>query len=123
MDKLRVKARTARNRVAESTSRGTGSASLTAPHSDLAPSDNASVTGVNEGFIGPQPGTAARDFAIPSHHPAPQPAIVPPTSLQSSVDAGTPVPNPRTDGRRARGTPRHVSHPLSGFLLGEESIR
>lgn len=92
MDKFRTKAASARNRVAERTSRGTGSASLSAPHSTLPPEDNASTTAVNEGVLGPQPGTAARDFAASSDQPTRQPVIEPPTSLQSSVDAGRPVP-------------------------------
>ncbi|KAF1956623.1 hypothetical protein CC80DRAFT_492146 [Byssothecium circinans] len=100
MDKLKVKARSARNRVAERASRGTGAGSLSEPHSTLPPEDHASVIGVNEGFIGPQPGTATRDFAARADQAALQPAIEPPTSLQSSVDAGQPVPDPREDGRR-----------------------
>ncbi|KAF2175637.1 hypothetical protein K469DRAFT_743271 [Zopfia rhizophila CBS 207.26] len=87
MDKLKSKARSARNRVAERTSTGTGSGLLSVPHSNLPPEDNVSTTAVNEGFIGPQPGTAARDFAAPD-----QPAPEPPTSLQSSVDAEEPLP-------------------------------
>ncbi|KAF2252604.1 hypothetical protein BU26DRAFT_529623 [Trematosphaeria pertusa] len=101
MDKLKVKARSARNRVAEQASRGSGSASLSVPHSALPPEDNASVRAVNEGFIGPQPGTTARDFA---DTPAPQPAIEPPTSLQSSVDAGKPVPVPPKNGSRSKAS-------------------
>ncbi|PVI07047.1 hypothetical protein DM02DRAFT_609423 [Periconia macrospinosa] len=101
MDRLKVKARSARNRVAETTSRGTGSASVASPHSTLPPEDHASVVGVNEGFIGPQPGTEARDFATPADAVAPPPTIEPPTSLESSVDAGTPVPLPRKDGNRS----------------------
>jgi hypothetical protein len=107
MDKLKVKARTARNRVAEGTSRGTGSASLSVPHSTLPPQDDASITGVNEGFIGPQPGTSARDFAASADEPAHQPLIEPPTSLQSSVDAGIPVPTPRNNGRPPKATSRY----------------
>ncbi|KAF2641295.1 hypothetical protein P280DRAFT_517501 [Massarina eburnea CBS 473.64] len=113
MDKLKMKARSARNRVAEGASRGTGAGSLSEPHSTLPPQDQASVIGVNEGFIGPQPGTTARDFAadadgaegpdapIGPEDGAPQPAIEPPTSLQSSVDAGNPVPDPRAEGKSA----------------------
>ncbi|KAF2018480.1 hypothetical protein BU24DRAFT_171779 [Aaosphaeria arxii CBS 175.79] len=92
MDKLKSKARTARNTVAERASRGTGTASLSAPHEGLPPQDNASTTAVNEGILGPQ--TAARDFAAGDDQPVPQPRIEPPTSLQSSVDAGKPVPKP-----------------------------
>jgi hypothetical protein len=95
-----VKARSARNRVAEGTSRGTGAGSLSEPHSALPPQDHASVIAVNEGHIGPQPGTAARDFAESSDNLAQQPVVEPPTSLQSSVDAGKPVPNPRQDASR-----------------------
>lgn len=90
MDKLKVKARTARNRVAESASRGGGIGSLSEPHSVLPPDDNASTAAVNEGYLG----TAARDFAVPRDQPVHQPVVEPPTSLQSSVDAGIPVPSP-----------------------------
>ncbi|KAF2263489.1 hypothetical protein CC78DRAFT_533914 [Lojkania enalia] len=94
MDKLKTKTRSARNYLAERTSTGTGSASLNVPHSSLPPDDNASTTAAFEGHIGPQPGTAARDFAV-LDEPAPAPAPTePPTSLQSSVDAGKPVPVP-----------------------------
>jgi hypothetical protein len=99
MDKLKVKARTARNRVAESASRGDGSGSLSAPHSTLPPDDNASTAAVNEGYLG----TAARDFAVPASAPVRQRAVEPPTSLQSSVDAGiaVPAPSPRRDNAHA----------------------
>jgi hypothetical protein len=106
MDKLKVKARSARNRVAEGASRGDGRASLSEPHSTLPPDDNASTAAVNEGYLG----TAARDFAVASDPPTRQPAVEPPTSLQSSVDAGTPVPAPTprsTNGSRAP--------PVSGY--------
>lgn len=106
MDKLKVKARSARNRVAEGASRGDGRASLSEPHSTLPPDDNASTAAVNEGYLG----TAARDFAVASDPPARQPVVEPPTSLQSSVDAGTPVPAPTprsTNGSRAP--------PVSGY--------
>lgn len=100
MDKLKVKARTARNRVAETTSRGDGRGSLAHTHSTLPPDDNASTAAVNEGFVG----TAARDFAVPTDSSAQRPVVEPPTSLQSSVDAGTPVPTPRTTNN-TRGQP------------------
>ncbi|EAT80451.2 hypothetical protein SNOG_12039 [Parastagonospora nodorum SN15] len=86
MDKVRAKTRTARNRLAEATSSGTGQGSLHVPHSSLAPHDNSSTHAVNEGFLGPLPGTEAQDFATPNE-PTRQPVIEPPTSLQSSVDA------------------------------------
>lgn len=94
MDKLKTTVSSARNRVAERTSRGTGTGSLSVPHSTLPPADNSSLIGVNEGNIGPQPGTVARDFANSANQPTPQPMLEPPTSLQSSVDAGMPVPVP-----------------------------
>lgn len=94
MDKVKVKTRSARNKLAEAVSQGTGSGSLSVPHASLAPHDNASLVGVNEGYIGPLPGTAARDFAVPTHYPVHQSVVEPPTSLQSSVDAGIPVPKP-----------------------------
>lgn len=98
MDKLKAKTRSARNRLAEATSPGTGTGELHVPHSTQAPHDNSSTHAVNEGFLGPQPGTAARDFAS-SKDPAarkPVPGVVaePPTSLQSSIDAGAHVPKP-----------------------------
>ncbi|KAL5375356.1 hypothetical protein DPSP01_011265 [Paraphaeosphaeria sporulosa] len=100
MDKLKVKARTARNRVAESASRGDGRGSLSEPHSALPPDDNASTAAVNEGYLG----TAARDFAAPRGQPVHQPVVEPPTSLQSSVDAGIPVPTPRNNNGNANRT-------------------
>lgn len=94
MDKFKVKTRTARNRIAEATSSGTGQGALHVPHSSLAPHDNASTHGVNEGFLGPLHGTQAHDFATPDDQPVRQRVIEPPTSLQSSVDAGKPVSKP-----------------------------
>lgn len=116
MDKLNFqqKTRTARNRLAEAVSRGNGTGSLAVPPSTLAINDNASTTGVNEGFPGQ---SAARDFAVPERVPVPQPKIEPPTSLQSSVDAGecVPVPSPkdvRTPKKRGFVLPQ-----LQGKLL------
>ena len=112
MDKLKIqqKSRTARNKLAEAVSRGNGTGSLAVPPSTLAINDNASTTGVNEGFPGL---SAARDFAIPERVPVPQPKIEPPTSLQSSVDAGkrVPVPPPkdvRTPKKRLFVLPQHA---------------
>ena len=84
MDRLNLqqKTRTARNRLAEAVSRGNGTGSLAVPPSTLAINDNASTTGVNEGFPGQ---SSARDFAVPEREPVPQPRIEPPTSLESSV--------------------------------------
>lgn len=100
MDRLRIqqKSRSARNKLAEAVSRGNGTGSLAVPPSTLAINDNASTTGVNEGFPGQ---SAARDFAITEPAQVLQPTIEPPTSLQSSVDAGkrVPVPPPK-DGIR-----------------------
>lgn len=104
MDKLKSKASSARNRVADRSSRGTGSASLSATHSTLPPQDNASTTAVNEGLLGPQPGTAARDFAALADQPTQQPIPPPPTSLASSVDAGQPVPVPPRRGSLSAGS-------------------
>jgi hypothetical protein len=109
MDKWRVKSRSVRNRLAEATAGSSGQGSLHVPHSSLAPHDNASTHAVNEGFLGPLPGTAARDFAAPDDQPVQQPAIEPPTSLQSSVDAGLPVPKPTQHGSpRSKAAPRCV---------------
>ncbi|KAF2661520.1 hypothetical protein K491DRAFT_587149 [Lophiostoma macrostomum CBS 122681] len=122
MDKLRVKASSARNRVAEATSRGSGSASLAVPHSTLPPHDNSSTTAVNEGYMGPQPGTAAQDFAVPTGQPVHQPVLEPPTSLQSSVDAGQPVPVPgRRRGNSADASRLHV--PAAGGRPRSNSAR
>ncbi|KAL5113610.1 hypothetical protein ACEQ8H_008502 [Pleosporales sp. CAS-2024a] len=96
MDKLKAKTRTARNRLAEATSSGTGQGSLHVTQAALAPHDDSSTRGVNEGFLGPLPATAARDFA----------AIEPPTSLQSSVDAGLHVPAPSKHGSPSKPPPR-----------------
>jgi hypothetical protein len=95
MDKFKVKSRTARNKLAEATSSGNGQGALHVPHSSLAPHEASSTHGVNEGFLGPVPGTQARDFAAPDDQPVRQPVVEPPTSLQSSVDAGLPVPKPK----------------------------
>lgn len=108
MDRLNLqqKTRTARNRLAEAVSRGNGTGSLAVPPSTLAINDNASTTGVNEGFPGQ---SAARDFAVSEREPVPQPRIEPPTSLQSSVDAGKRVPVP---------PPKDVRTPKKrGFVL------
>lgn len=118
MDKLNIqqKSRTARNRLAEAVSRGNGTGSLAVPASTLAIDDNASTTGVNEGFPGQ---SAARDFAVSSQTAVPQPTVDPPTSLQSSVDAGKRIPVPPLppqDGVRTpptRGSVRH-SHAREG---------
>lgn len=96
MDKLKAKTRTVRNRIAEATSSGTGSGSLAVPHQSLHPHDNSSTHAVNEGFLGNQ-GTATRDFAAPADGEG-VPAVEPPTSLQSSVDAGAHVPKPSRYG-------------------------
>ncbi|KAH8726615.1 hypothetical protein GQ44DRAFT_758575 [Phaeosphaeriaceae sp. PMI808] len=98
MDKLKAKTRSARNRLAEAASTGTGQGSLHVPHSSLTPHDNASTYAVNEGYLGPLPGSHARDFAVPDDQPVQQPVIEPPTSLQSSVDAGLAVPKPSKHG-------------------------
>ncbi|KAH7378697.1 hypothetical protein BKA66DRAFT_442725 [Pyrenochaeta sp. MPI-SDFR-AT-0127] len=98
MDKLKSKARSARNRLAEATSSGTGTGALHVPHQSLAPHANSSTHAVNEGFLGPQPGTATHDFATPDDQQARQPTVEPPTSLQSSIDAGAHVPKPSRYG-------------------------
>lgn len=94
MDKLKAKTRSARNRLAEATSSGSGRGELHVPHQALAPHDNSSTHAVNEGFQG-QPQTAARDFAVPESQPT---VLEPPTSLQSSIDAGAHVPKPSRYG-------------------------
>jgi hypothetical protein len=106
MDKWKVKTRSARNKLAEATSSGTGTAALHVPHSSLAPHDNASTFGVSEGFLGQ---SAARDFAAPENQAVRQPALEPPTSLSASVDAGKPVLEPSRHGSPPpRFTPRQV---------------
>ncbi|UPX19344.1 uncharacterized protein EKO05_0009611 [Ascochyta rabiei] len=113
MDKLKIqqKSRTARNRLAEAVSRGNGTGSLAVPPSTLAINDNASTTGVNEGFPG-QP--AAHDFAVPERTTV-QPTIEPPTSLQSSIDSGKRVPVPPPPPKDGIRTPkkRETSSPLT----------
>jgi hypothetical protein len=109
MDKWKAKTRTARNKLAEATSTGTGRGALHVPHASLAPHENASTYGVNEGYLGPQPGTQARDFATPDDQPVQQPVLEPPTSLQSSVDAGLRVPKPSKHASPAsKALPRSV---------------
>ncbi|KAH9879842.1 hypothetical protein J1614_001866 [Plenodomus biglobosus] len=103
MDKLRSKTRSARNRLAEATSPGHGSGALHVSHSTQAPHDNSSTVAVNEGFVGPQAGTAARDFAASNNAPPDRqrqqgPIVEPPTSLQSSIDADAHVPKPSRYG-------------------------
>ncbi|KAF1362520.1 hypothetical protein EJ07DRAFT_174952 [Lizonia empirigonia] len=114
MDKFKFqqRSRTARNRLAEAVSRGNGTGSLAVPPSTIAINDNASTTGVNEGFPGQ---SAARDFAVPARVPVPQPTIEPPTSLQSSVDAGQRVPAPLTPPKDGLRTPKKqgTSSPLT----------
>lgn len=120
MDKLNLqqKSRTARNRLAEAVSRGNGTGSLAVPPSTLAINDNASTTGVNEGFPGQ---SAARDFAVPERVPVRQPTIELPTSLQSSVDAGKRVPvppPPPKDGIHSSKTQGSVlPHPTRGGTI------
>jgi hypothetical protein len=94
MDKLRSKTRTARNRLAEASSSGTGTGELHVPHQTLAPHENSSTHAVNEGFQSAEPGTDAHDFGVPAGQPTRQPVIEAPTSLQSSIDAGEHVPKP-----------------------------
>ncbi|KAF1843669.1 uncharacterized protein K460DRAFT_368535 [Cucurbitaria berberidis CBS 394.84] len=98
MDKLKAKTRSARNRLAEATSSGTGTGALHVPQQGLAPHDNSSMQAVNEGFLGTQAGPAARDFAVQDNPPVRQPVVEPPTSLQSSIDAGAHVPRPSRYG-------------------------
>ncbi|KAF1839595.1 hypothetical protein BDW02DRAFT_538909 [Decorospora gaudefroyi] len=94
MDRFRLKTRSARNRLAEATSSGTGTGELHVPHQSLAPHENSSTHGVNEGFQGAEPGTTAHDFGTADNEPTRQPVLEPPTSLQSSIDAGQHVPKP-----------------------------
>jgi hypothetical protein len=86
MDKLKSKTRLTRNRPAEATS------------SSLQPQDNSSTHAVNEGFLASQSGTAARDFAASNSPSEGVPAVEPPTSLQSSIDADAHVPKPSRYG-------------------------
>ncbi|USP73275.1 hypothetical protein yc1106_00549 [Curvularia clavata] len=81
MDKLRSKARTARNRLAEATSSASAQQQSQTDHHD-------SSTHARE------PGTYARDFGAAAGQPTQQPVLEPPTSLQSSIDAGSHVPKP-----------------------------
>jgi hypothetical protein len=108
MDKLKLKTRLARNRPAEGSSSGTaaGSGDLHVPHQALKPHDNSSTHAVNEGFQSAEPGTNAQDFGAPAGQPTRQPIIEPPTSLQSSIDAGEHVPKPT----RKNDPSTHVSY-------------
>jgi hypothetical protein len=106
MDKLRLKTRSARNRVAT----GTGTGELHGPHQSLSPHENSSTHAVNEGFQPAEPaGTNAHDFGVPAGQPTQQPAVEPPTSLQSSIDAGEHVPKPtRRDDPASHVTYQYV---------------
>lgn len=87
MDKLKSKARLARNRLAEATSSG----SATPQHQSATPQQNSSTDANNQGG---EPGTYARDFGVAAGQPTQQPILEPPTSLESSIDAGSHVPKP-----------------------------
>ena len=115
MDKLKISARSARNRMAGTSSSGTPTASAApqavpqvtvAPTESSAPEDSYSTHAVNETVLGGQPGTSTRDFAASSAQNGQGPTIEPPTSLQSSVDAGAHVPTPS----RYDNPSSHVSH-------------
>ncbi|KAF1946558.1 hypothetical protein EJ02DRAFT_430504 [Clathrospora elynae] len=93
MDKLKWKTRSPRNQPGEARSSGADTGSLQVPHQSQIPHDDSSTHAVNEGIPGGQPGTSAHDFAA-ADQPTPQPVLEPPTSLQSSVDAGEHVPIP-----------------------------
>ena len=94
MDKLKSKTRSARNRLAEASSSGSGTGELHGPHQSLVPHENSSTYAVNEGYQGGEPGTNAQDFGAADDQPTQQPVLEPPTSLQSSIDAGSHVPKP-----------------------------
>ncbi|KAG9386059.1 DUF2985 domain containing protein [Pyrenophora tritici-repentis] len=85
MDKLRSKTRWARNRSAEAPEPATAADSQM-PRPPLA-HRNSSTQAVNEGLFAADPETNAQDFGA-------RPVIEPPTSLESSVDAGEHVPKP-----------------------------
>ncbi|KAL1799958.1 hypothetical protein ACET3X_000300 [Alternaria dauci] len=106
MEKLKSKTRSARNRLAGATSSGSGTGELHAPHQSLPPHENSSTHAVNEGFQSAEPGTNAQDFGTPADQPTQQPVIEPPTSLESSIDAGQHVPKPT----RANDPSSHVTY-------------
>ncbi|RMZ70623.1 integral membrane [Pyrenophora seminiperda CCB06] len=83
------KTRWARNRTAEAEeSAATGAADDSQPpRPPLGPHRTWSTQPVNEGLSAPEPGTNAQDFGA-------RPVIEPPTSLESSIDAGQHVPTP-----------------------------
>jgi len=90
--------RAARNRLAEATSSGNRTGALHVPQSSQAPHDISNTHVINEWFSGPQTGTAAHDFAASNNESGQRreqgPVVEPPTSLQSSIDAGVHVPKP-----------------------------
>ncbi|KAI4655754.1 hypothetical protein J4E93_000469 [Alternaria ventricosa] len=106
MDLQRLKTRIARARGAGATSSGSGTGELHAPHQSQAPHDNSSTHAVNEGIQSAEPGTNAQDFGAAEDQPTQQPVIEPPTSLESSIDAGQHVPKPT----RASDPASHVSY-------------
>ena len=87
MDKLRSKTRWARNRNTDAPEPATGAADPQPVRPPLAPHRNSSTQAVNEGLFAADPGTNAQDFGA-------RPVVEPPTSLESSVDAGGHVPKP-----------------------------
>ncbi|KAE8839071.1 hypothetical protein HRS9139_03454 [Pyrenophora teres f. teres] len=89
MDKLRFKTPWARNRSAQTPEPATDAvaADSQTPRPPLAPHRNSSTQAVNEGLFAAEPGTNAQDFGA-------RPVIEPPTSLDSSIDAGEHVPKP-----------------------------
>ena len=106
MDLLRLKTRIARARGAGATSSGSGAGELHAPQQSQAPHDSSSTHAINEGIQSAEPGTNAQDFGAPADQPTQQPVIEPPTSLESSIDAGQHVPKPT----RASDPSSHVSY-------------
>ncbi|EUC49726.1 hypothetical protein COCMIDRAFT_84002 [Bipolaris oryzae ATCC 44560] len=87
MDKLKLKARTARSRLTGASSSAPDTPEQTAPQQSPVPQQNSSTHALHEG-------TYARDFGVPADQQPQQPTVEPPTSLESSIDAGSHVPKP-----------------------------
>ncbi|EOA89746.1 uncharacterized protein SETTUDRAFT_175712 [Exserohilum turcica Et28A] len=142
MDRLKSKAREARNRLAQATSSAPGTGELPPQHQSVSPQQTSSTDAVDEGQLGREPGTHAQDFGAAAGQQTRQPAVEPPTSLQSSIDAGSHVPKPsrvsdpsshvtyntlkaqraRSNSAPDRGTPPHQQYPRRPQAARQASI-
>lgn len=116
MDRLKSKAREARNRLAQATSSAPGTGELPPQHQSVSPQQTSSTDAVDEGQLGREPGTHAQDFGAAAGQQTRQPAVEPPTSLQSSIDAGSHVPKPS----RVSDPSSHVTYKSVSMLVKKQ---